>query len=144
MKRWVKYLRYLEFADNFLRRYFCLVIIWITRGRIYVLNKNRKQRGIAVYLTNHYCILERASYKEGSLVNVRLQNLSMENFGHLTLFRTGGGGAKMHTNSFSSVTSASVRTSPQTFLAFSFNFFATLVYNFKAIPSHSQTIELEP
>ena len=46
--------------------------------------------------------------------------------------------------SFSSVTSASVRTSPQTFLAFSFNFFATLVYNFKAIPSHSQTIELEP
>ena len=144
MKKWVKYLRYLEFADNFLRRYFCLVIIWITRGRIYVLNKNRKQRGIAVYLTNHYCILERASYKEGSLVNVRLQNLSMENFGHLTLFRTGGGGAKRLPTSFSSVTSASVRTSPQTFLAFSFNFFATLVYNFKAIPSHSQTIELEP
>ena len=128
-----------------MRRYFCLVIIWITRGRIYVLNKNRKQRGIAVYLTNHYCILERASYKERSLVNVRLQNLSMENFGHLTLFRTGGGGgAKRLPTSFSSVTSASVRTSPQTFLAFSFNFFATLVYNFKAIPSHSQTIELEP
>ena len=129
-----------------MRRYFCLVIIWITRGRIYVLNKNRKQRGIAVYLTNHYCILERASYKERSLVNVRLQNLSMENFGHLTLFRTGGGGPppKRLPTSFSSVTSASVRTSPQTFLAFSFNFFATLVYNFKAIPSHSQTIELEP
>ena len=69
------------------------------------------------------------------------------------------GRGKKTPNSFSPVTSASVGISFQNFLTFSFNTFAKLVWNFKAIPSasseqprqdgsgnevESQIIELEP
>ena len=46
-----------------------------------------------------------------------------------------GGGAKRPPTSFSPVTSTNVKISPQIFLTFSFNHFATLMKNFKAIPS---------
>ena len=58
----------------------------------------------------------------------------------LTLFRMGGeggGGKKVLGSSFSPVTSANVGFGPQNFLAFSFNPFATLVQNFKFVPSAS-------
>ena len=52
-----------------------------------------------------------------------------------------GGGAKIPPP----VTPANARISPKNFLTFSFNPFATLVENFKDIPSASpQIIELEP
>ena len=55
----------------------------------------------------------------GSHVNVLLL---------LTLFRMGGGGKKdLPPTGFSSVTSANVGISPQNFLTFNFNHFATLV-----------------
>ena len=52
----------------------------------------------------------------------------------LALFnvRMGGGQKGLH-SSFSPVTSTNVRISPQNFLIFSFNPFATLIYNVKAI-----------
>ena len=56
----------------------------------------------------------------------------------LTLFRIGGGrggGKKDPLTSFSFVTSTNVGFSPKNILAFSFNPFATLVYNFKFLPS---------
>ena len=46
-----------------------------------------------------------------------------------------GRGAKRPPVSFSSVTSANVGISPQKFLTFSFNPFATLMQNFKFVPS---------
>ena len=56
----------------------------------------------------------------------------------LTLFRMGaGGGQKGTPTSSSSVTSANVGFGPQNVLAFSFNPFATLVQNFKFVPSAS-------
>ena len=45
-----------------------------------------------------------------------------------------GGAKKVPHTSFSSVTSANVRISPQNFLSFVFNLFATLVQNFKFVP----------
>ena len=51
----------------------------------------------------------------------------------LTLFKMGA--IKASPTSFSPVTSANVRISPQKFLMFSFNTSATLVQNFKATPS---------
>ena len=47
------------------------------------------------------------------------------------------GGKKSPLTSFSPVTSTNVGLSPQNFPTFSFNPFATLVYNFKVIPSTS-------
>ena len=49
----------------------------------------------------------------------------------------GGGEQKGRPTSFSSVTSANIRISPQNFLTFSFNLFATLIQNFKFVPSTS-------
>ena len=51
----------------------------------------------------------------------------------LTLFRMGGSSP----TSFSPVTSTNVGISSKNFLTFSFNIFATMVWNFKAIPSAS-------
>ena len=47
----------------------------------------------------------------------------------------GGGGKKASPTNFSPVTSTNVEFGPQNFLAFSFNAFATLVQNFKFVPS---------
>ena len=55
----------------------------------------------------------------------------------LTVFSMGGRGKGANSTSFSSVTSANVEISPQNFLTFSCNPFATLVYNFKSVPSAS-------
>ena len=49
----------------------------------------------------------------------------------------GGGGQKGPPNSFSLVNSTNIGILPQNFLTFSFDPFATLVQNFKAIPSDS-------
>ena len=46
-----------------------------------------------------------------------------------------GGGTKGPPTNFSPVTSTNVEFGPQNFLAFSFNAFATLVQNFKFVPS---------
>ena len=54
----------------------------------------------------------------------------------LTLFRMGWG-KKAPSTSFSPVTSTNVGFGPQNFLTFSFNLFATLVQNFKFVPSAS-------
>ena len=55
---------------------------------------------------------------------------------NLTLLRMGG--AKRHPpTSFSPVTSRNVGFGPQNFLTFSFNLFATLLQNFKFVPSAS-------
>ena len=53
-----------------------------------------------------------------------------------TLFRMGGG-AKRPPTSFSPVTPTNVGFGPKNFLTFSFNPFATLVQNFKFVPSAS-------
>ena len=56
----------------------------------------------------------------------------------LTLFTMGGGGSKKApSTSFFPVTSTNVGFGPQKFLTFSFNPFATLVCNFKFVPSAS-------
>ena len=47
----------------------------------------------------------------------------------------GGEGQKAPPTNFSPVTSTNVEFGPQNFLAFSFNAFATLVQNFKFVPS---------
>ena len=52
----------------------------------------------------------------------------------LTLFRIGGS-KRLYPTSFSSVTSSNVGVSPQNFLTFSFNPFATLVLHFKFVAS---------
>ena len=49
----------------------------------------------------------------------------------------GGGGQKVPPTSFSPVTSTNVGVRPQNFITFSFNPFATLMYNFKFLPSAS-------
>ena len=49
----------------------------------------------------------------------------------------GGGGKKAPATSFSSVTSTNVGFGPQNFQTFSLNPFATLVQNFKFVPSAS-------
>ena len=49
----------------------------------------------------------------------------------------GGGAQKVPPASFSPVTSTNVGTDPQNLLTFSFNPFATLVKNFKPLPSVS-------
>ena len=49
----------------------------------------------------------------------------------------GGGRAKSPPTTFSPVTSINVGFSPQNFLTFSFDPFATLVQNFKFLPSDS-------
>ena len=49
----------------------------------------------------------------------------------------GKGGKKAPLTSFSPVTSTNVEFGPQNFLTFSFNLFATLVQNFKFVPSAS-------
>ena len=49
----------------------------------------------------------------------------------------GGRGVKKPPTSFSSVTSANVGISPQNFLTFSFNPFATLVWNSEFVPNAS-------
>ena len=54
---------------------------------------------------------------------------------YLTLFRMGG--KKAPPTSFSPVTSTNVEFGPQNILTFSFNPFATLVQNFKSVPSAS-------
>ena len=54
---------------------------------------------------------------------------------HLTLFRMEG--KKATPTSFSPATSTNVGFGPQNFLAFSFNPAATLVQNFKFVPSAS-------
>ena len=51
-----------------------------------------------------------------------------------------GGVAKRPPTSFSPVTSTNVEIRPQNFLTFSFNLFATLVYNFKFVPSASSNL----
>ena len=51
-----------------------------------------------------------------------------------------GGGKKMPPTSFPPVTSTNVGISPKNFLTFCFNFFATLVQNFKAISSASSKL----
>ena len=48
-----------------------------------------------------------------------------------------GGDKKALPTSFSAVTFTNIRISPQNFLTFSFNLFATLIQNFKFIPSTS-------
>ena len=48
-----------------------------------------------------------------------------------------GGGGRGHPTSFSSATLSNVTIIPQKFLTFSFNFFVTLVQNFKFVPSVS-------
>ena len=48
-----------------------------------------------------------------------------------------GGGQKVPPTSFSPVTSTNVGVRPQNFITFSFNPFATLMYNFKFLPSAS-------
>ena len=56
----------------------------------------------------------------------------------LTLFRLGRGGGRGQKDpptSFSTVTSTNVRFGPQNFLTFSSNSFATLVQNFKFVPT---------
>ena len=53
----------------------------------------------------------------------------------LTLFRS-----KSPLTSFSPVTSTNVGFGPQNLLTFSFNLFATLVQNFKFVPSASPTL----
>ena len=54
------------------------------------------------------------------------------------LFQTGrGGGLKKPPTRFSPVTSTIVGISPQNYLTFSLNSFATLLWIFKAIPSAS-------
>ena len=65
----------------------------------------------------------------------------MTEFKCLTLFRRGGGGGQNASpTSFSSVTSTNVAIRPQNFLTFSFNTFATLVLNFKFVPSAGQKL----
>ena len=60
---------------------------------------------------------------------------------HLTQFRMGGEGQKAPIlTSSPPVTSTDVGVSHQNFLTFSFNPFATLVRNFKAIPSASSKL----
>ena len=54
----------------------------------------------------------------------------------LILFKRRGG-KKAFPTSFSSATSTNIGISPQNFLTFSFNSFATLVQNFKFVPSTS-------
>ena len=49
----------------------------------------------------------------------------------------GGGRQKGPPTSFSPVTSTNVELSPQNFLTFSFNTFATVVQNLKLVPSAS-------
>ena len=49
----------------------------------------------------------------------------------------GEGGQKGYPTSFSPVTFTNVEISPKNFLTFSFNPFATLVENFKVVPSAS-------
>ena len=60
-----------------------------------------------------------------------------ETYCTLALFRMGGGAKKPPPTSFSPVTSTNVGFGPQNFLTFSFNLFATLVQNFKFVPSAS-------
>ena len=48
-----------------------------------------------------------------------------------------GGDKKAPPTSFPPVTSTNIRISPQNFLTFSFNLFATLIQNFKFVPSTS-------
>ena len=48
-----------------------------------------------------------------------------------------GGGKKVPPTSFPPITSTNVGIRPQSFLTFSFNPFATLVQNFKFVPSAS-------
>ena len=55
-------------------------------------------------------------------------------------FIRGNGGAKISLTNFPRVTSTNVRTSPKNFLTFSFNPFATLVWNVKAISSASHKL----
>ena len=70
-----------------------------------------------------------------AMLNSRLVNPSLESRNYdssvisgLTLFKIGGGrGHKGPHTSFFPVTSTNVRVSPQNFLTFSFNPFATLV-----------------
>ena len=54
-----------------------------------------------------------------------------------TIQDEGGAGKKAPRTSFSPVTSTNVGFGPQNFLTFSFNPFATLVQNFKFVPSAS-------
>ena len=56
---------------------------------------------------------------------------------NLTLLRMGGEAKRHPPTSFSPVTSTNVGFGPQNFLTFSFNLFATLVQNFKFVPSAS-------
>ena len=56
----------------------------------------------------------------------------------LTLFRMGG--AKKAPYQFFPLTATNVEFGPQNFLTFSFNTFATLVQNFKSVPSASPTL----
>ena len=51
-----------------------------------------------------------------------------------------GEGAKLPPTSFSPVTSTNVKISPQNFLTFSFNPFATLMQNFKFVLSASSKL----
>ena len=55
----------------------------------------------------------------------------------LTLFRMEGGTKRPPPTSFSPATSTNVGFGPHNFLTFSFNLFATLVQNFKFVPSAS-------
>ena len=76
--------------------------------------------------------------KKGNFCHNFVANkLSYNNLRDLTLFRMGGRGQKSPHTSFSPVTSTNVRFGPQNFLTFNFNPFATLVQNFKFVPSAS-------
>ena len=70
-----------------------------------------------------------------------LHSLTLRNCFALNPIQDGGAKSSPSPTSFSPVTSTNVGISPQNFLIFSFNPFATLVKNFKTIP---QIIELEP
>ena len=59
---------------------------------------------------------------------------------HFNTIQDKGGGQKDPHKSVFPVTSTNVETSPENFLSFSFNFFVTLVQNFRAIPSASSTL----
>ena len=54
-------------------------------------------------------------------------NICQVEIDYLTLFRMGAGGCKQAPSSYSPVASANIGISPQNFLTFSFNSFATLV-----------------
>ena len=90
----------------------------------------------ALYHQSCYNCCEEKSITKTEIINKEISVVSSEKeFKILINPIQDRGGQKSPPTSFSPVTSTNVGISPQIFLNFSFNPFATLVQNFKAIPS---------